>query len=58
MNREEIHNFLDKKKVRELPQKFNIEEEPSLFDENSNSFESDSKNICNISTNQKKILQR
>jgi len=29
-----------------------LEEEPSLFDENSNSFESDSKNICNISTNQ------
>ncbi len=29
--------------MRELPQKFNIEEEPSLFDENSNSFESDSR---------------
>lgn len=56
MNREEIHNFLDKKKVIELPKKFDIEDEPSLYDKSSNSQNNKEKNSNEVdvdtSTNQ------
>ncbi|WP_457593029.1 DUF3883 domain-containing protein [Hydrogenimonas sp.] len=52
MNREEIHNFLDKKKVVELPKKLDIDDEPSLFDENTNLSESNNETVYDTSTTQ------
>ncbi len=53
MSREEIHNLLDRKKVIELPQQFDIEDEVGIFD-NSHSIESDKKVTYDNSTNQEK----
>ncbi len=51
MNREAIHNFLDKKKVIELPKKLDIEDEPSLFDESENLPETDIETVSDETTN-------
>ncbi|HIP33883.1 MAG TPA: DUF3883 domain-containing protein, partial [Bacteroidia bacterium] len=51
MEREEIHDFLDKKKVIELPQKLDIEDEVSIFD-NSHPIEPDEEITYDDSTNQ------
>jgi len=51
MNREEINNLLDKKKVIELPQKFDIEDDVSMFD-NSHPIEENKEIAYDDSTNQ------
>lgn len=51
MNREKIHDFLDKKKVIELPQELDIEDEVSIFD-NSHPIESNKEITYDKSTNQ------
>lgn len=52
MNREEIYNFLDNKKVIELPQKFDIDDEPSLFDANPSLSKPNNKTVYDTSTSQ------
>jgi len=52
MSRKEIEEFLDKKKVKELPQKFDIEDEPSLFDDSVNLPKSDTEPVYDDTTNQ------
>jgi len=52
MSREEIHDFLDKKKVRELPQKFDIEDELLIYENTTQANENSGDLIIDTSTKQ------
>jgi len=56
MNIEKIHNFLDKKKIIELPQKFEIEDDVAIF-EDYPSKESNKEVTYDTSTNQEDYVE-